>query len=106
MIRVTRKEIPHHDILRIETDGFERVTGFPQPTDFDRAYFYGSVEEFLRRESIPFVNLERAYRAAGVDPKSLYGCTHHWNKEGHRVTAEIVAQKMRDDFNLPSRSAS
>lgn len=84
-------EVPHPEVLAIEANGFARVTGVPQPPGFDPAYFFTTIETFLERESIPFINLERAYRARGVDPRTLYGCTRHWNQEGHRITAEIVA---------------
>ena len=95
--------IPAKDLLRIRQVGFQEVTGFPTPAAFEEGYCYRRVGEFLRRQQIPFLNLQEAYtqpiNGTTIDPLSLYhACNIHWNERGHRLTAQLVAQFLRREL--------
>jgi len=81
--------IPHaidvaeeYDWGRIEADRFP---------DYDRRNQIAPLEEMARRHGVPFVSLFDIYRRHDANRLYFHGGNDHWNVDGQRMAAQVVA---------------
>lgn len=86
------------DKVQVYEEDFYKTLGGSKNWDMEKPN--NILEDFCKRENISYIDLLPIFREYSEEGKRLYyHKDEHFNKEGHRVTAEVVYQKLMELYD-------